>query len=238
MENIPSLYTETLGKLLVNNHYGEENETPSLTSVLVILRKFPSFVVEDDDVLDFETLFMEKYDIREIGAETEELFIHFWKERANELLIKYKYKIDIWAENFDKLFDFKITLNITKNKTIEKDGTNVLAQTGSEGNTRTLNTETNNTYYLNPITRQTANLKVQDADKVADTGTIGDSKTVNLTDTNTVDLTDTHRENNVLEVPQAVWGKTRPYIMQQIMELHDIYIECLNDFEDLFMGVY
>ena len=76
--------------------------------------------------------------------------------------------------------------------------------------------------------KQLANsdLKIQDADKIEDNSS--SSRTDNYTNT----------ENNILEVPQAVWGKTRPYIMGQILDLKDIYIECLDDFEDLFMGVY
>ena len=72
-----SLYTETLETLLKNKNYGEVSEDTSLTEVLELLRKFPNFVFGESIDLSMEKLFMDKYDIREIGAETEELFIHF-----------------------------------------------------------------------------------------------------------------------------------------------------------------
>ena len=66
-----ALYTETLETLLKNKNYGEESQDSSLTEVLNLMEKFPTFVFGEDISFDMETLFLQKYDIREIGAETE-----------------------------------------------------------------------------------------------------------------------------------------------------------------------
>lgn len=193
-----SLYTETLETLLEHKHYGEVSQDTSLTEVLDLMEKFPTFVFGEDIELDMKTLFIQKYDIREIGAETEELFLHHWREKTNELLMKYAPKMKKWLDNFDDLFKFTVKL--------ERD--------------ITTNTSTNdkNTYYLNPVNANTTNLKVQDVD-----------------DNQTQVAIATHGERDVL---QSVWGKTRADIMEKILNLKDIFNDCLSEFETIFMGVF
>ena len=87
MDRMESLYTETLEDLLENLGYGTENENPFLSSCLEKMDLFPRFVFGENISISMKELFLEKYDIREIGAETEQLFLHFWNERTNELLI-------------------------------------------------------------------------------------------------------------------------------------------------------
>lgn len=133
-------YTETLQDYLDNNG----GDFP--TAVKTLLQKFPNFVFEDEDLgididLDFITLFRDKYDIREIGAETEQLFEHFLIETAQHCLIEYVPKMTMWLNHFNDLFKFTVEL------------------TYSNSNTDT------NTYYLNPVNNTTTNLKVQDVDK-------------------------------------------------------------------------
>ena len=193
-----SLYTETLETLLKNKNYGEVSEDTSLTEVLELLRKFPNFVFGESIDLSMEKLFMDKYDIREIGAETEELFIHFWREKTNELLMKYVPKMQTWLDNFEDLFKFTVKL--------ERDDTESVANNNQ------------NTYYLNPVHSNTENLKVQDVDKSS--GTIYKTN---------------HSERDVL---QSVWGKTRAKLMEEILSLRDIFNDCLEEFEVLFMGVF
>ena len=112
-----SNYTETLESLLKNKHYGEPSQDGSLTEVLNLMDKFPAFVFGETIHLDMKTLFIQKYDIREIGAETEELFIHFWREKTNELLMKYAPKMQKWLENFDDLFKFTVKLELDTSDT-------------------------------------------------------------------------------------------------------------------------
>lgn len=191
-------YTETLETLLKNKNYGEESEDSSLTEVLNLMRKFPDFVFGKNINLSMLDLFIKRYDIREIGAETEELFLHFWREKTNELLMKYAPKMQKWLENFDDLFKFTVNLSKTQ--------------------TRIGNDSSKNTYFLNPVNSQTENLKVQDVDE------------------NNSETDHTITENR--DVLQSVWGKTRADIMEKILNLKDIFNDCLQEFETIFMGVY
>lgn len=193
-----ALYTETLETLLRNKNYGEESQDSSLTEVLELMEKFPTFVFGEDISLDMTTLFLQKYDIREIGAETEELFLHFWREKTNELLMKYAPKMQKWLENFDDLFKF--TVRLSKTQTRE----------GTDNN--------KNTYFLNPVNTNPSNLKVQDVD------------------TSNSDFDHTISEER--DVLQSVWGKTRADIMEKILNLKDIFNDCLSEYEVIFMGIF
>ena len=135
MEEMVSLYTETLQELLENKHYGEVSQDTSLTEVLTLMEKFPDFVFGTNLTLSMKDLFIKKYDIREIGAETEELFLHFWRETTNRLLIEYVPKIKMWLDNFNDLFKFTVKLDTTSNEKYSS---------GSQ-----------NTYYLNPVSANT-----------------------------------------------------------------------------------
>ncbi len=197
---LPGIYTETLAQLLINKGFETESQDSVLTSIINLMLKFPEFkfTVDEDDNdknLNFSmiNLFLDKFDIREIGAETEELFLHYWKETTNELLIKYVPKIQMWLKNFNDLFKFTVQLTAT----------------------HTDNSSNDNLYYLNPVSTTGTNLKVQD-------------KTTN---------TENRTITNTRDVLQSVWGKTRADIMEKILNLKDIYNDCLNEFETLFMGV-
>ena len=193
-----AVYTETLETLLKNKHYGEVSQDASLTEILVLMDKFPDFIFGDDIEFSMKTLFLQKYDIREIGAETEEMFLHFWREKTNELLMKYAPKMQKWLENFDDLFKFTVKLELDTRE-------------NSSNNNK-------NTYYLNPVNSSTTNLKVQDVDNSEG----GNSRGI-------------HTERDVL---QSVWGKTRADIMEKILNLKDIFNDCLSEYEVIFMGVF
>ena len=194
------LYTETLQTLLKNKNYGEESEDSSLTEILELMDKFPTFVFNSTSInftFNMKDLFMECYELREIGAETEELFLFYWRKFTNAMLIKYAPKIQMWLDNFNDLFKFTVKLTIADSETSSNDNTN--------------------TYYLNPINGNTTNLKVQDVDNSKEEYSKGRIIT--------------------RDVLQTVWGKTRANILNQIMELENIYLECLYDFENIFMVV-
>ena len=193
-------FTKTLNDVLVELHYGQPNQDARLTKILALFTHFPSFSTAPafpEKNIDMLTMFMEKYDIREISQSTTDLFLHYWLEKTNELLVKYQPKILMWKNNFKDLFKFTVKL--------EKDETE--------------NTSRNNqnTYYLNPVSSNPTNLKPQDVD----TSTQGVAKAF-------------HSERDVL---QTIWGKTRADILQKIMDLKDIYNDCLSEFETIFMGV-
>lgn len=187
---INSLFTETLEDLLKNKGYGTESQDSSLTEILSLMDKFPDFVFGEDLDISMKNLFLHKFDIREIGSETEELFMHYWRERTEELLIKYVPKIKMWLDNFNDLFKFTVELTTTNNLT--------------NANT--------NLYYLNPVNSNSEKLSNKDTNTETRTGTI---------------------KRDVL---QSVWGKTRADIMNKILEIRDVYNDCLNEFEPLFMG--
>lgn len=197
MEYMESIYTETLEELLENQGYGTENQSQSLTEILSVMEKFPSFIFGENIEISMLSLFLDKYDVREIGAETEQLFMHFWKERADELLIEYTPKIQMWLDHFNDLFKFTVQLEYSENLGYANDRTN--------------------TYYLNPVTSQTENLKPQGVDTSGDTG----------------------RKNRkyTKDVLQSVWGKTRAQLLGQILDLQSVYTMCLKDFATIFMGV-
>lgn len=193
-----ALYTETLEELLENHHYGGADQSAPLTEILTLMSKFPSFIFGENISLDMEDLFIQKYDIREIGSETEELFMHFWREKCNELILKYVPKMKMWLDNFNDLFEFKVNLSY--------------ADYGGNSN------ENKNTYYLNPVNNSTSNLKVSDVDKSENSGNFNN-----------------HGNRDVL---QTVWGKTRADIMNKIFEVKNIFNDCLEEFEVIFMGVF
>lgn len=191
-------FTETLQTLLDNQGYGTQEQTASLTEIINLMDKFPTFVFSDTISFTMKYLFIAKYDIREIGADDEDLFMHFWREKTNELLMKYAPKMEKWLENFDDLFKF--TVKLERDDSFENSANN------------------QNTYYLNPVNGTTTNLKVQDVDK-SENGREGTF----------------HSERDVL---QSVWGKTRADIMEKILNLKDIFNDCLAEYETIFMGLY
>ena len=124
-------------------HIGTELDVDGL------IDKFPIFWFGESQELgtnlNFRKMFLERYDIRRIGQNENALFLHYLREKCNELLVKYAPKMEKWLENFNELFKFTVKL--------ERDDTGYL----TNGN--------QNTYYLNPVNATTTNLKVQDVDK-------------------------------------------------------------------------
>ena len=81
---ITALYTETLAQFL------ERNESSSQWQALKDrFDLMPTFNVGGEFDRTFYQLFVEKYDIREIGSETDSMFYHFLNETLSEILIKY-----------------------------------------------------------------------------------------------------------------------------------------------------
>lgn len=218
MEKI-SLYTETLSELLENKGYGKENQNPSLTEVLQLFDKFPNFVFGENIDLNFTKMFIDMYDIREIGAETEELFLHYLREKTYQMIIKYVPQIQMWLDNFNDLFKFTVSLNLTDTKT----------------NSNT----SQNTYFLNPANANTGISKTvvvnPETGQSTTTFTGGNLKVETLQNS---DDNGEHKRVIQRDVLQSVWGKTRADIMTKIFEIRSVYVECLNSFETLFMGVY
>lgn len=210
-------YTILFEDLLKNLKDGEEGEDPSLTEIKNLMAKIPSFNFNDDIELNFYELFKHKFDLREIGSETEGLFLHYWREKVESVLMEYVPKMLMWKDNFNSLFEFKVKLRLD-NKSYQSSGDQY-------------------TYYLNPTTSSNVSKTViKDEDgKVTTTYTGGNLKVDNL---NSTDYNSNREQTIERDVLQSVWGKTRPIILEQIMDLRSIFNECLNSFETIFMGVY
>ncbi len=206
------LTNKAFAEFLEDNDYNTTDQSAEMTEIFGLhlggetdvdglIDKFPDFWFGESQELgtnlSFRKMFLERYDIRRIGQNEDALFIHYLREKCNELLVKYAPKMQKWLENFNELFKFTVKL--------ERD------DTGTLGNIN------QNTYYLNPTTATPTNLKVQDVDKSERT------ITRNL-----------HTERDVL---QSVWGKTRADIMEKIMDLKDIFNDCLDAFEVIFSVV-
>ena len=239
-----ALFTETLEDLLKNQGYGTASQTQSLTEILSLMEKFPDFDFRNDDLnvsFSMKNLFIDKYDIREIGAETEALFMHFWKERTQQLVIEYTPKISMWLNHFNDLFKF--TVQLTETEEINKDTSNTrtdnLEENYSESSSKTLSSSLDKKYYLNPINTNLTNLKIQEANALSEQNT--DTLTSSNTTENTGTVSNSGEEEITREktrdVLQSVWGKTRATLLKQIFELQSVYSEALMKFEDLFMGV-
>lgn len=101
---ITSLYTETLANFLERNE--SSSQWQAIKTRFDMMPKFE--VVENNFDLDFYELFKEKYDVREIGAETESLFTHYINETLSKILLKYRDKIQLYIDNFNDLMQRKI----------------------------------------------------------------------------------------------------------------------------------
>lgn len=177
------------------------------------LADIPSFKFKDEELnidytLLFSNLIKNKYLLREIGAETEEMFEYYFDRKIDEIKIKYVPKVSMWINNFNDLFKFTVRLNLERNY--------------SSGDI--------NTYYLNPAN------KLNPTKTINKDGTVtysGNLKTENVDDTITQGHSTLDRD-----VLQTVWGKTRANILDQIFELKDIYYEMIESFNNIFMGLY
>ena len=147
---------------------------------LTLWVKFPSFSLNELN-LNMYDLFYDKYRVREIGAETEELFAIYYKAKLEQMLIKYVPKLNAFISKWNSLFERKISLS----------------NSGS------------NSYYLNPITPN-GTLKLDDKDTF----------------------------ENTQERPLSMIGKSNAELMQQVLNLQDIFNDCLEEFNTLFMSLY
>lgn len=208
-----ALYTETFSDFLDRN---EDSEV--WQAIVQKFAKFPAFNLQALN-FDMYSLFRHKYDIREIGAETESLFTHFIEEKLNESLIEYAPKINLYVSNFAKLMDRKLTL--TESHTDERVLDRTVADTEAGDETKS--------NYLNPIAQAV--------------GT-GSDKTITrenvLRDnSNNRDEDSTYTVNFEGTKEQAyILFKSNPELLEKALEIKNIYLEALNSFETCFMGIY
>ena len=168
-----ALYTETFETFLERNE-----QTAEWQQIVGLFQKFPRFTLGELD-FDMYTLLRQKYDIFEIGSEDEQIFYHEFRDKTNELLIKYVPKIKMYIDNFAKVLERKINLS-----------------SGGDSN-----------HYLYPIS--TENGKV--ATRVSYKG---------------------NKDSALLIF------KSNSELLEQALNLKDIYLDCLNEFANCFMVIY
>lgn len=171
----------------------------------------PQFIWENITYNAYD-LFLTKYSLREIGAETEELFSEYLSIKLDEVIIKYSQKITLFMDNFNNLM--KRSIKMQRKITDE--------------NTHTINGEytknASNSEYANPITTDN-NPKLQDLSKYVDT--------------DTQHKTDTINSEKIEDYEQAYsFFKSNGELLEQAMKIKNIYYEMIDEFGELFMGVY
>ena len=77
--------------------------------VKTIFDQFPAFQ-SGDNAIDVYTLFVERFRLREIGAETPSIFIHYCEDRARELFVKFSWKLQQFNEQYTQLMGRSTTL--------------------------------------------------------------------------------------------------------------------------------
>lgn len=127
-----SLYTETFQEFLNNN---ENNETWN-TFKNRLISEFPAFQF-GNVTLSLYSILEKKFIYREIGRETEDLFVNSLDKKLDEVVIKYSHKVKLFLENADDLMTFKFDVSDTEKYTD----------------------------YLNPTTADTENLNVDSVSK-------------------------------------------------------------------------
>lgn len=98
-------YTETLAEFLQH-----QEGTKELQDIQVKFALFPNFDLYNLDI-NMWKMFKEDNLYREIGAETEHLFMYYLNRLTDNLLIKYVPKINLFISNFNTLFDRKLKLS-------------------------------------------------------------------------------------------------------------------------------
>ena len=98
-----TLYTELFSDFLTNNE-----TTAEWVAIKNLFDNFPAFYIQgvmksDGTITSVTTdslydLFKSRYDIYEIGGETEDLFVHAVRDKIKELTIKYMPKIAVLSQ--------------------------------------------------------------------------------------------------------------------------------------------
>ena len=208
-----ALYTETLEDFL------ERNEDSEVWQALIAkFVKFPIFNLQALN-FDFYTLFVDKYEIREIGTETESLFVHFIKDTLNETLIAYAPKINLYLTNFNNLLDRKIEL--ANSYEDERVMDRSIDTTNDDSEMKTIG--------LNPITSIAGEGDARSATK----------ETISRDNANNVDEDSTYTVNfNGTKEQALMFFKANPDLLDSAMKIRDIYLDALSAFEKCFMGIY
>lgn len=205
------LFTETLQQFLDNR--GGDFSAP----VNELFAQIPDFEYQTigGKTIKFslKEMFIHDNRYKEIGAETEELFEYYLETRLDEVVVEYVPKIDLFLQQFGKrLFDR--TADVQRTEKI----------TGSLDRTRNTDGTNKDTGYVNPITKQSEKLTVNDVsdNEYSDNEKLNDKRS---------------EDRAVTETRLSVFGKTNAQLLTEVMELKNIYLEALGRLNNLFMSV-
>ena len=174
-----ALYTRTFEDFL--KQYQDSAEWAEVKSMF---DKFPVFNFAELDInYSVYDMFIERYDIHEIGAETDNLFFHYCREKVRENIVKYAPKMRAYIDNFNTWAERIINL-----------------------------TQTDDTrQYLNPL-------------NVAAGG--ANERVI------------THVETEQSRPALLASYKTNTELLNELLKVEDLYNECLDTFNELFMQIY
>lgn len=174
-----ALYTRTFEDFLK-----QYQDSAEWAEVKAMFDKFPTFTFADLDInYSVYDMFIERYDIHEIGAETDNLFFHYCREKVRENIVRYAPKMREYIQNFAKAFERQISY--TENEDTKQ--------------------------YLNPV-----NAAAGGANERVITHVITGRDRTNLIAT----------------------FKTNTELLNELLNIEDIYNECLDTFNELFMQIY
>lgn len=168
-----ALFTETFETFLERNE-----QTDEWKAVVELMSRFPTFTLGGLDYNMYELL-RQKYDIYEIGSEDEQIFYFNFRNKVNELLVKYVPKIQMFISNFANALERKVNL-------------------GQEAISEQL---------LYPISTESG----QTATAVKANGS----------------------KEQLLMI-----FKSNAELLEQALNLKDIYLDCLQEFETCFLMLY
>ena len=209
-----NLFTERFSEYLNRNGYTDNSGTfvPSVPEdCRKLFEHFPSIVIDETLTINLYDMFIEDNAMKEIGAETEQMFTYYLRKTLDEALIIYVPKINLFIQNYNNdLMARKVKL-LANSK-------NVYNLTFGVNST----SSNTNSDYMNPA--------IESAFKIQ-------GKTENET-VNSENRDQTGSVENTGDREQAYsWFKSNPQLLDEIMKIKHVYIEALRYFDKLFMYV-
>lgn len=209
-----TLFTERFSEYLNRNGYTDSSGTfvPSVPEdCRKLFEHFPSIKIDETLTISLYDMFIQDNAMKEIGAETEQMFTYYLRKTLDEALIIYVPKINLFIENYNNdLMSRKIKL-LANSKNVYNLAFGV--------NSTSSNT---NSDYMNPA--------IESAFKIQ-------NKTETET-TNSENRDQTGSVENTGDREQAYsWFKSNPQLLDEIMKIKHVYIEALRYFDKLFMYV-
>lgn len=207
-----TLFTETLKQFLENR--GGDFSAP-VNSLFAQIPDFEYQTIDGKSIkFSLKEMFVHDNQYKEIGAETEELWEYYLETRLDEVVVEYTPKIDLFLNQFGKGLLGR-TVDVTRTEKVS----------GTRNSTRDTNGNNKDTTYVNPITKQSEKLTVQDVtdneynDSATSSGSTSEDRTVS--------------ESRLY----SVFGRTNAQLLEEVMELRNIYLEALHRLDNLFMSL-